>query len=378
MNEITTKTRNARPPSPLRLAFAGGGTGGHLLPGISVAQAARSLAPGSRSLFLGTGRPAETSLFCRYPFPHRAIGVGVPRRTPKGALRFGRELVAALKRADRILSRFRPHAVVGLGGYASVPGVLGAKRMGIPVYLMEQNARIGLATTLLAPLARAVFCGFPSASKALGTRGLPSGNPLRSDLREHIPSSVRPGSRETRTLLVMGGSQGARGINALMKAAAGILSRIRGIEVIHLAGKDAGDVSDAYTRAGLAGARVAAFDPDVGRLLRSADLVISRAGAMAVSEIAAFARPALFIPYPHAGGHQEDNARPLVKCGGAVVRREGRVTDAEFSDLVRGLLTDPDRLRAMAEGSRAFAFRDAHRTVFARLQGDLAENPPAA
>ncbi len=356
----------------IRIAFAGGGTGGHLLPGISVAQAGAFTSSRSRFLFLGTAREAERLLFETYGFPRVELDIHVPRRSPRGALRFGRELFGAVAEAGRTLAAFRPHAVVGLGGYAAVPGVLAAVQKGVPVYLMEQNASVGRAVAFLAPLARAVFCGFQDTARGFGAKGVYSGNPLRADLLRHLGRTRTPGARRSRTLLVMGGSQGARGINDMMMNVAHRLTRVPRLDIIHLAGPDADLIRDIYRQAGFPDAKVIPFDPDVGRFLRRADLVVSRAGAMAISEITAFARPALFIPYPYAGGHQAVNARPLVQRGAAALCHEGRLGSERLASMLLDLLNDGERLGRMSERSSRLARPDASRLVFERLLGDLA------
>ncbi|MHC5036661.1 MAG: UDP-N-acetylglucosamine--N-acetylmuramyl-(pentapeptide) pyrophosphoryl-undecaprenol N-acetylglucosamine transferase [Planctomycetota bacterium] len=352
----------------IRIAFAGGGTGGHLLPGISVAQAGRLTLPGSRFLFLGTDRPAERKLFERYPFPHLALKIAVPRRNVGGAYRFSRDLFTAIHSALKALKVFRPHVIVGLGGYASVPGVLAARRKSIPVCLMEQNAQIGWATSMLTPLAQEIFCGYPSAAQALGSRGRPSGNPLRVDLASHLPLTHPVADHGRRTLLVMGGSQGAKGINNLLGSIAGTLAKLKGLRIIHLAGPDVHRMRDVYERSGIPAGEVLDFDPDVGRFLRKADLVISRAGAMAVSEIAAFARPAVFIPYPFAGEHQTANALPLVLRGGAALVKEDTATPQQLADLIHRLLNNPRRLKRMSMRSASFASPDAAQVILQRLE----------
>ncbi|MCU0723396.1 MAG: hypothetical protein MUC63_07255, partial [Planctomycetes bacterium] len=168
--------------------------------------------------------------------------------------------------------------------------------------------------------------------------------------------------------LVMGGSQGAKGINDLMAGAAGALAGFPGLRLVHLAGRDAEGVRAAYGRAGLPGAEVLAFDPDVGRHLRSADLVVSRAGAMATSEILAFGRPALFIPYPFAGGHQRDNAEPLARRRAAWLREESALTGESLGTLLRGLLADREGLRRTGERAKAQAAPRASAEVFERIR----------
>lgn len=349
---------------PIRIAFAGGGTGGHLLPGISVAQEGAARAPGSHYLFIGSGRPAERALFARYPFPHRDLDIPVPRRTPAGLFRFGRRLLAVVAEAEDALADFRPRALVGLGGYASVPGVLAARRRGIQVFLLEQNARPGAANAALAPLARGVFCGFSAAARRFGSRGIHVGNPLRRDLATLLARGPERAGDQGLRLFVMGGSQGARGLNDLLVAAAPSLARVRNLRIVHLAGADAERVASVYEDVGLAGATVAPFDPDVGRHLASADLVVSRAGAMAVSEITAFARPAIFVPYPHAGDHQADNAGALVRDGGAVLVREGPGAEQRFVETLLALLASPPRLHRMGRRAARFARPQAARDVF--------------
>ena len=199
---------------PRRILFAGGGTGGHIYPALALAD--DLTARGWSCLFLGTERPAERRIMEKSPFVHVPLPTGYLRKSLRGAASFGVRLTAALGLAVHLVMRFRPQVCVGLGGYGSVPGVVACRAGGIPVALFEPNSVAGKANRLLEPLAREVWTWFPSAGAGFRNqaRVVRTGIPLRSHFRQPLPAAERPGGRVR--VLVLGGSQGARGLNRLM------------------------------------------------------------------------------------------------------------------------------------------------------------------
>jgi UDP-N-acetylglucosamine--N-acetylmuramyl-(pentapeptide) pyrophosphoryl-undecaprenol N-acetylglucosamine transferase len=341
----------------LRCLIAAGGTAGHVLPALAVAEELRGR--GVEVTFAGPPRPEsrliEAAGFETDPFAIR----GLPRRP-------GLELLKALGTAAgaevtcaRILRRRRPGVVLGAGGYVAAPMVLAAYALRIPAALSEADAHLGLANRRAAPFARRVFLAYPLAGRE-GHRYRVVGRPIP---RRSLAAPNRAVARrlfglpeEGQVVLVAGGSQGARRLNeAALEAFGGA-----GPAVLHLSGER--DYAALEGRVRRADYHLLPFTDDFGAALAACDLAVSRSGGT-VWEIAAAGRPALLVPYPYAtAGHQEKNARHFERAGGAVVALEGEL------DLVRqvaGLLADPQRLAEMSEAMRAAARPGA--------AGDMAE-----
>lgn len=309
---------------PVILIMAGG-TGGHIMPGLAVANALRAL--GWQVLWLGNPDRMEGRLV-----PGQGIELlplrfgGVRGKGPAALLKLPFTLAAACLAVRRLLRQRRPDVVLGMGGYAAVPGGLMARAGGIPLVIHEQNAVAGTANRLLARLAARVLTGFPGALPG----ALMVGNPVRQDLLALAPAAQRYGARQgPLRLLVLGGSLGAARINELVPEALARLADDRRPQVHHQAGERHADaVRQHYERLGLQ-AQVSAFIQDMAQALAEADLVICRAGAMTVAEVAAVGVAAVFIPLPHAiDDHQTANARYLSECGGGWLMPQAEL-DAE-------------------------------------------------
>ncbi|MCI0342279.1 MAG: glycosyltransferase [Planctomycetales bacterium] len=346
-----------------RILFGGGGTGGHLLPGIATAEAIARLEPRARFLFLGTGRPVEERLLAPRAWPRRALPCAPPGLRPAALARFlwrtGRGLAGALGE----VGRFGPDACLGLGGYGSVAPVLAAALRGVPCLLLEQNAVPGLATKALAPAARGVLGHFPEALAPFGPRGKVTGSPLRVEvLAPRTGSPFPPGAGPA--LLALGGSQGARGLNRLVSEALPALAAVPGLRLLLLAGDEteAASLGGACRAAGIV-ATTLPFLHEMGAAYRAADLVLARAGGMTIAEIAAVGRPAVLVPLPTAkGDHQQRNAESLAGRGAAVVFEESAGGTA-LGGLLARLLGDPVRLEGMREAARRCGRPDAAAAV---------------
>lgn len=346
----------------MRLLIAGGGTGGHLFPGIAVAQELLGRGEEHRVLFAGTDRGLEARVLppLGLPFaPVRAAGlVGTGFR---GALRSVGMLALGLADAAAILRRFRPQTCLGVGGYVSFPVVALARLARVPSAIQEQNAQPGLTNRLLARLVQRVYAGDPGAAGAFPQgKTAVTGNPLRSDLTApRTYSPPQPG--ETPRVLVIGGSQGARALNETLPAAVG---RIPGpVEVLHQAGRGRDEaVRSAYGEG--RDVRVVEFIDDMGSAYAWCHLVVARSGALTVAETAAAGRPAVFVPFARAaGGHQEANARAAEQRGAAICVTEDRLEAEGLAGLLAELLGDPERLEAMARSASASARREAAREI---------------
>ncbi len=331
------------------IVFAGGGSGGHVFPMIAVADAVRELAPGAELVFVGTARGMETRVVPERGYRLELMDVlplrgGGVRGVLRGTLRAAR----SLPESRALLDRLAPRAVLSIGGYAAGPISLAARLRSIPLALIEPNAVIGLSNRLTAPLVTRAYSAFPEIEKHFKKGAvLRAGVPIRSGF------SPRPYASEKKRLrvLVLGGSQGARALNESVPEA---LSRAQTpVAVVHQCGAaHEGAVRELYAKlGGRELAEVVAFIADMPAALAAADLVISRSGASAVSEICAIGRPSLLVPYPFAAGdHQRQNALSLERDGAALCLSEP--TPALIAAAIDQLASDPQRLPRMADAAR--------------------------
>ncbi|WP_136248569.1 undecaprenyldiphospho-muramoylpentapeptide beta-N-acetylglucosaminyltransferase [Halomonas borealis] len=340
-----------------RALIMAGGTGGHVIPALSLARALQ--ARGVEVEWLGSPRGIENRLVPEAGLTlHRIAVSGLRGNGLSGWLLAPWRLLRAVREAGRVIRDVDPQLVVGLGGFASGPGGLAAWLGRRTLVIHEQNAVAGLTNRVLARLARRVYAAFPQAFPG---RGEVVGNPVRADiaaLGEAPRSAETLGARPLR-LLVVGGSLGALALNRDLPAALARLPEAERPEVRHQAGRD----KDASTREGYAEqgvtAEVSAFIDDMAEAYEWADLVVCRAGALTVAELAAAAKPALFVPFPHAvDDHQTANAAALVAQGAAALMPQSEMTAATLADRLTALL-DPDTLATMAAEARDCAHLDA-------------------
>lgn len=363
----------------MRLIVAGGGTGGHLYPGLAVADEVKRR--GGEVLFVGTERGIEMRAVPAAGYPLEVLKVtGFKRMGAVAASRAMFRLPFAFWQSLRILQRFSPDCVLGVGGYASGPLVLMAALTGRATALQEQNSAAGFTNRVLGRFAKRVFLGFPQAASAFASsKCVATGNPVRSGFVEHAQASS--GSAGSGTLLVVGGSQGAKAVNDLML---GAMQHLAGSgaapPVVHQTGKtDHERVNQAYAAAGLATqARALPFIDDMVAAYGSADLVIGRAGALTLAELAIIGRPAILIPLPTAADdHQTKNAMAFADAGAAVVLRQSETTPQGLGDLIAQLLGDPARLQRMGAAMRALGRPQAAADVVSGLEA-LATAPLAS
>ena len=351
----------------LAVVVAGGGTGGHLYPGIAVAREIVRQSPGAAVTFAGTSRGLEARVVPREGFELDVIrSAGLKGKSVSTRLRGVSLLPLSLLDAWRVISRRRPDVVLGVGGYSSGPIVLLAALRGIPTMVLEQNAMPGLTNRLLARWVRAAAVTFDDALPYFRGRGFIAGNPVRAEFFA-TPSDERRPAAPGR-VLILGGSQGAHAINVAMVAAAPRLVRERpGVEIVHQTGeRDLDAVRDGYRQAGAA-ARAAAFLDPVAGEMKAADLLVCRAGATTLAELAAAGRPAVLVPYPAAtDDHQRKNARVLAEAGAAVLLDERDLSGDRLAAEVVALLADRGRLEAMAGAVTEFARPEAAARIAAR------------
>ena len=332
----------------LHVVLAGGGTGGHLFPGIALA---RTLSERGHAVrFLCTERPIDAAQLTREGIEFRPLASPAWKGLAGGLGVF----LAALGGAfDESLADFRarpPDVVIGLGGFGCAPPVAAARVRGIPAGLLEQNVIPGKANRLLARAVRQVFCQWNEAIPRFGrgTRCLETGSPLRSEI---IPGDCAAARRalglspDLPLLLVLGGSQGASGINAFFRSNAACLTPWREkFQILFLAGeRDAAGLREAFESAGIR-ARVEGFRSEMTPAYQAADLAISRAGGMSLAELVRMRLPAILVPFPHsAEGHQEANARVFAAYGGLCIL-ENELRPAMLADWIHGALLNAARL----------------------------------
>ena len=342
---------NARAPLVTIMA---GGTGGHIFPGLAVAQALR--ARGADVTWLGAAGGMETRLVPPHDIAIDTIAVaGLRGKGVATLLAAPLRVLRAVRDAARVLRQRRPDAVVSFGGYAAGPGGIAARVAGIPLLVHEQNRAAGLTNKVLAAVARRVLVGFPQTF----ANELHVGNPVRAQIAQVPP----PAARELAhggplRLLVLGGSQGARALNRAVPQAVAALGLP--VEVVHQAGeKLLEDARAAYAEAGVA-ARVEPFIADMAAAYAHADLVVCRAGALTLAELCAVGVGSVLVPFPQAvDDHQTRNAEYLVERGAAVLLKQDEALATQLRGVLDGLARDPARRLAMATAARALALPDA-------------------
>ncbi len=345
------------------ILFAGGGTGGHLFPGIALAEEFCRRQPETKIVFAGTRRGLEARVIPEMGYPlvflevQGLVGIGGRRRL-KALFSFPEAVIQALI----LLVRYRPALVVGLGGYASAPVLLAAMIAGLPWVMQEQNAFPGLVNRALAPWADAVFIAFANAREHLHSRKLfDYGNPLRIRLQEggesenSTPEKLfeKKGQEKLFNILIVGGSQGARVLNRIVPVALSkLLEHYPELQVVHQSGvRDFAEVVKAY-EAWPDRVETVEFIKEIGAYYRNADLLICRAGALTLSELGALGKPAILVPFPHAAhDHQTFNAKSFAEFGAAIVKIESEFESQSLAQDIECLINDPQNLTKMAEAA---------------------------
>ncbi len=349
-----------------RVVVAGGGTGGHLFPGIAVVEELRRRAPNVDVMFVGTERGIENRVLPKLGEKLTLLDVKpLKGQGALGVVRNASRLPLAMGQALSVLRQHRPQVVIGLGGYAAGPMLLAAATLRTPTALLEQNAHVGLTNRMLSPLVGRAYLTYPqTASTFSSQRARVLGNPVRRALVEAAQmaqADPRGMEARSRTILVLGGSQGARALNDHVPealAAAGVGQR--GIAVLHQAGAaSVADVQARYDALGIA-ASVVPFIDDMARTYASSSLIVARAGATSLAEICAIGRPSILIPFPYAADdHQTRNAEALEHAGAAIMVRESELGGSKLCDAIRSLIENDERRRTMASAARAQGRPDA-------------------
>jgi UDP-N-acetylglucosamine--N-acetylmuramyl-(pentapeptide) pyrophosphoryl-undecaprenol N-acetylglucosamine transferase len=360
------------PDSLLRVVIAGGGTGGHLYPGIAVARELLRRRPDATISFAGTARGIEARVVPREGFPLDLLrSGGLKGKSMVDRARGMALLPLGMVDAWRIVAARRPHLVIGVGGFSSGPVVLAAVARGVATMLLEQNAVPGLTNRLLAPFVRASAVTFESTRVFFGSKAFVSGNPVRPEFLDVVRDGMKPdgtGEASDARVLVFGGSQGAHAINvAMAEAAAELAAAPWPLRLTHQTGeRDLEMIRDAYRHAGLE-ADVQPFLYDMGRRIADADLIVCRSGATTLAEITAAGKAAILIPLPTAtDDHQRRNAEALASAGAASLMPQAGMTGSSLARRILDLVADAGARARIAAAARALAKPDAARLIVDR------------
>ncbi len=347
---------------PIRLMLTGGGTGGHLFPAIATAEALCKRVVGSEILFVGTKRRMDKTSLEQYGYATCSIhSKGLKGKNVFSLLQGLFVLPLSCLEAMYHILRFKPHLVVGVGGYVTGPVVAAARLLGKPTLIHEQNSVPGLANRKLAALASRVCLSLPGSEKWFPeAKTVVTGNPVRNAILA-LAGKDNEKNTKTLTLLVLGGSLGAHRVNELVSEAFALgLPGLQKVKVIHQTGPADAEKIEAAYRENSIDATVAPFFTDMAEVYKEADLLVSRAGATTLAELAVLGKPAVLIPYPYAADkHQEKNAEFYVQGGGAVMYLEKELTSHVLADKLVQLLGDREQLQKMGTAMQSRAFPQA-------------------
>jgi UDP-N-acetylglucosamine--N-acetylmuramyl-(pentapeptide) pyrophosphoryl-undecaprenol N-acetylglucosamine transferase len=355
----------------MRIIITGGGTGGHLFPGIALATALQRKYPGCQIMFIGTQRQLDRKTLAGFNFQQESIAcMGLKGMGWKHRIKSLLSLPVAVLASWRIIQRFQPDLVFGVGGYVTGPVLLAARLRSVPTCIHEQNSIPGLANRMISFFVSRIFVSIPGEYPFPEEKTLVAGNPVREEILTAAERRrQKAGSGETAvplTLLIMGGSLGAHRINMLMLDVAARLDeeQKKVLQLIHQTGTaDEAKVRDGYAAAGVK-AEVRAFFTDMASLYTQADLVLARAGATSLAELSVMGLPAVLIPYPYAADdHQTKNAEFYVAGGGAVMYRESALDAELLNKILWQLLDDIDKLQQMALAMKNMGQPEAARRI---------------
>jgi len=358
----------------MNAVIACGGTGGHLFPGIAVAEVLRERGH-EVLLFVSEKEIDSLALSTRSQFRFEKLPtVGFPSVYSPAIFGFIRRFTESLSRCRSIYRKFKPQIILGMGGFTSTAPILAGRMRGISTLIHESNAVPGKANRLAAKMVRAVLLGFKECAAFFPkVRTELTGTPIRTELKRLDRRSARQKlglQTDVTTMLVMGGSQGASGINqAIIKSLPLLRPAAAGLQVIHLSGaRDERLVADNYRRERIP-AFVAAFHHHMEEVYSAADFAVARAGAASLAEIASFELPSILIPFPYAADdHQTRNAEIFARGGAAFVLKESELTPESLTQKIREMISHPEQLRRMREKSAQLAPRDAANRVAVTME----------
>lgn len=340
-----------------RVLVLAGGTGGHIFPALAIAKAL--MEQGATIHWLGTKKGLEADIIPKHQIPLHYISItGFRGKGLKTLLSFPFRLALSLWQSIQVIRTYRPHLVIGMGGFVSGPGGVAAWLLGIPLVIHEQNAIAGKTNQYLSRIAKKTceaFPGtFPQSMKALFT-----GNPVRQELLG-LPAKTRHDA--ALNILVLGGSRGARALNQIVPEAIGGIAKKQAIHIWHQTGQqDFEQTEKQYQRyQALLHPKVMPFIDDIQSAYRWADLVICRSGALTVSELALVGLPSILVPFPHAvDDHQTKNGAFLTQKGAAIMLPQSQLTKERLTDILEDLTSNRSRLLKMSDSARQLGIRDA-------------------
>lgn len=360
-------TKRRRSGSAMTVVIAAGGTGGHLYPAVALAREFLRRDPSTTILFVGTRRGIESKVLAHEGF--ELLYISAKPVMGKGLLDVIRGVFSvpiALRQSLDILRQRQADVVIGVGGYTSPTMLVAAALRGITRVILEPNAYPGMANKVVAPFAQRIFLAFESAANSFDRgRVRVVGTPIRQGFLAEVGQSEGLPSHTNLRLLIFGGSQGAQAINhAVLDGLGALIQLVPTLDITHQTGEsDYQRVRETYEQLGVR-AEIAPFLYDMPKALRTADLVVARAGAMTIAELAACGKPAILIPLPTAiYDHQMKNARAMEEAGGATVLPQADLTGSRLNELISGILLDPERLRAMSAKSREMRRVDAAQAI---------------
>ncbi len=356
--------------SAIRLVIAGGGTGGHVFPGLAVYDGLREMRP-VEAMWIGTGRAVESRALETTTVDYRILKVHPLKGTGMGSMiKAMCHLPVSVLRTISMLRSFKPDVVLGVGGYVSGPVIFAAKILGIPSAIHEQNLLPGLANRMAARFASRIFLSFKDSVRYFpAERCLLTGNPVRKEILLAAEESRVAGSGRDFHLLIIGGSQGASSLNRLACSAIKALKDSGfSLTFLHQTGeKDLAQVQKFYAKHGIAG-DVRPFISEMGRAYRAADLVVCRAGATTIAELTVVGRPSILIPYPFAAeGHQDLNARFMERMGAGIFLKEADTGAVKLSSNIETFMEDREKLAKMAQSAKKLGMPNAYRKIAENL-----------
>ena len=366
-NRIVMMSNSSR----LRVLIAGGGTGGHLFPGLAVARALLSRRSDIQVSFVGSLQGIEARMVPKEGFEIDFIkSFGLRGKSSFVQIRGLLRLFPSLWEAWKIVRRRQPNVVVGVGGYSSGPVVLAAALQGIQTLVLEQNAIPGTTNRLLSRIVCAVAVNYKETCSYFGPKSFVSGNPVRQEFfsfQKDDQLQQRSTKSGNTSVLIFGGSQGAHALNVAVKDALPELKKLN-LEITHQTGEhDLSSVSEAYLKAGMC-ARVEPFLPRMANAMLAADLIICRAGATTLAELAAIGRAAVLVPLGTAtDDHQRHNAEILERASAVKILDERLLSGVSLVDVINELIRDPGRLKQMAKTMSSFAVPNAAEIIVDRI-----------
>ncbi len=354
----------------IRLLIAGGGTGGHLFPGVAVAEEVSARNAASLVQFVGTEKGIEARVLPKLGWDLKLIKVsGLKTVGLWGKIRGLLRIPGAIWQSRKVIKAFKPDVVLGVGGYASGPLVLAARLMGRPTAILEQNSVPGMTNKILGKLVRRIFISFDESRRFFPNSKVDfAGNPIRAQIRASLASATSASegkSNKALRVFVFGGSQGAVAVNrVVVSAAAELAERDVAVDIVHQTGtRDLDETVRRYKEAGV-DADCRAFIDDMATEYAEADIVVARAGATTIAELGVVGRPAILIPYPHAAdNHQELNAKEMADADAALMFRQADLSGTVLADAIAELASDEGRRERMGSAMNALGRPEAATTI---------------